>query len=509
MINRTRTNHVTARSGKSFLEAAATDRHPPVAAELSGGPAPESVEQSSAGGGSWDDDPLRAYLREIGRIPLLSRQEELNLAARIEAWRRSFRRLLFECDLVLRESVSLLRRVHEGSLSFDRILQVAVSDRLEKHHIEGRLPHHLRTLDALIASNAEDYEIATCDTGSERSRRDAWRRLVRRRRRAARLVEELGLRIEYVEPWMATVVGYHDRVQRLLAEAADHRADSAAPGYRQSSAPEECRLLLGRLQSTPDSLRRRVGRLRKAHDRYQQAKQELCEGNLRLVVSVARKYRNRGLSFVDLIQEGNAGLMRAAEKFEHRRGYKFCTYATWWIRQAITRAVADQSRTIRVPPHMTTELTRVRQVYSQLLHELGREPLIEETAESAGITTQETRAALRMNRSPTSLHHQVGRGEDAEFGEFLVDEVEQGPAVKANQQMLREQLGDLLRQKLSWREREIIKLRYGLGDGYNYTLEQVGYIFHVTRERARQIEHRALRKLRDPGCSSQLVEYVD
>lgn len=492
-------------------------RSVPGAASGHGTPVPAvGVRPNGEDSTPWGDDPVRIYLREIGRIPLLDRNEEIQLAKQIETWRRRFRRLLFECDFVLRESVSLLKRVHEGALSFDRILQVAVSDRLEKHHIQGRLPHNLATLDAIVVSNAQDYEIAVGSEFTGLERRDAWRRLVRRRRRAVTLIEELGLRIEYVEPWWATVAGHQRRIQEMMsgtdqsANSADWSSDRFPSSYRAGPATsEECRLLLRRIQSTPSRLERHVHRLRAAHERYQKAKRELCEGNLRLVVSIARKYRNRGLSFVDLIQEGNAGLMRAAEKFEHRRGYKFCTYATWWIRQAITRAVADQSRTIRVPPHMTTELSRVRSIHTQLIHELGREPSIEETARSAGITPKETRDAFRMNRAPTSLHHQVGSGEEAEFVDLLVDQLQEEPADEASQNMLRDQLKDLLEKKLNWREREIIKLRYGLGDGYNYTLEQVGYIFHVTRERARQIEHRALRKLQDPGVSSQLVGFVD
>jgi RNA polymerase primary sigma factor len=462
-----------------------------------------------AGEGSvpWSDDAVGLYLREIGRIPLLDRNQEVELAKQIETGRCRFRRLLFECDLVLRESVSLLKRVHEGDLSFDRMVQVAVSDRLEKHQIQGRLPHNLATLDAILVRNAQDYEVAISGEFNSFERREAWRRLVRRRRRAVTLIEELGLRIGFVEPWWATVVGHQKRVQEIMG-GTDNSAISGDP-FSDRTMPDECRLLLRRLQLTPRRLERHVQRLRAAHDRYQKAKRELCEGNLRLVVSIARKYRNRGLSFVDLIQEGNGGLIRAAEKFEYRRGYKFCTYATWWIRQAITRAVADQSRTIRVPPHMTTKLSRVRSIHARLIHELGHEPSIEETARSAGITPKEARDAFRMNRAPTSLHQQVGSGEEAEFVDLLVDQIQEEPANEASHNMLRDQLKDLLQKKLNWREREIIKLRYGLGDGYSYTLEQVGYIFHVTRERARQIEHRALRKLQDPQASSQLVGFVD
>jgi RNA polymerase primary sigma factor len=242
--------------------------------------------------------------------------------------------------------------------------------------------------------------------------------------------------------------------------------------------------------------------------RYQRAKRGLSEGNLRLVVSIAKKYRNRGLSFLDLIQEGNAGLMRAVDKFEYRRGFKFCTYATWWIRQAITRAVADQSRTIRIPVHMVETMSRVRNVARQLLQEYGREPTIEEIAARAGTPVDETRRVTAMSRYPISLDRPVGNSEDSHFGDLLPDTGAENPAVGAAQEMLRNRISKVLKS-LSYREREIIKLRYGLGDGYSYTLEEVGHIFKVTRERMRQIEAIAVRKLQAPARSEELSGFID
>ena len=244
------------------------------------------------------------------------------------------------------------------------------------------------------------------------------------------------------------------------------------------------------------------------YQKYQEAKRGLSEGNLRLVVSIAKKYRNRGLSFLDLIQEGNAGLMRAVDKFEYRRGFKFCTYATWWIRQAITRAVADQSRTIRIPVHMVETMSRVRNVSRKLRQSLGREPTLEEIAQASQTGVDETRRVQSMSRYPISLDRPVGNSEDSHFGDLLPDGTAESPATGATQEMLRRSIHKVLKT-LSYREREILKLRYGLGDGYCYTLEEVGHIFKVTRERIRQIEAKAVRKLQQPSRSQELVGFLD
>ena len=455
---------------------------------------------------SWSDDPVRMYLTQMGEIPLLTRQEEIALAKKIEITRAKFRRKLLECDYVIQTAYKILRRVHEGELPFDRTVQVSVTDRLEKDQILGRLPHNIVTIGVLLDQNRRDYFVALNKSQPKSRRRPAWAALGLRRRRVVKLVEELGLRTHRIEPMIRDLEQFSRRIDELRKQIRDQKRRKQ-PVDQQGSLNEVRRILLA-LQETPRSLRNRCKVLRKVYAEYQQAKRELSEGNLRLVVSIAKKYRNRGLSFLDLIQEGNAGLMRAVDKFEYRRGFKFCTYATWWIRQAITRAVADQSRTIRIPVHMVETMSRVRNVSRQLLQELGREPTIEETARKAHTTVDEARRVLAMSRYPISLDRPVGNSEDSHFGDLLPDGMAASPSVGALQEMLRGRISKVLKT-LSYREREIIKLRYGLGDGYSYTLEEVGHIFKVTRERIRQIEAKAVRKLQQPSRSQELVGFLD
>jgi RNA polymerase primary sigma factor len=292
----------------------------------------------------------------------------------------------------------------------------------------------------------------------------------------------------------------------LKARLAELRAAGASNGDVQVVRRELRELMLRTLES-PSSLRRRSQQLRGQYKEFENVKRELSSGNLRLVVSIAKKYRNRGLSFLDLIQEGNTGLMRAVDKYEYRRGFKFSTYATWWIRQAITRAIADQARTIRIPVHMIDVLTKLRNTAKRLQQEMGREPTEEETALAAGVSLEETQRVLDIGRHPVSLDRPVGEGDDCSFGEFVEDTGSDNPLKLANTELLRERIEELLKT-LTYREREIVRLRYGLADGYSYTLEEVGRIFKVTRERVRQIEAKALSKLQNPVRSRYLEGFV-
>lgn len=454
------------------------------------------------------DDPVRMYLTQMGNIPLLKRDEEIALAKKIEVTRKRFRRKVLECDGALHQVVETLKRVHTGELPFDRTVKVSLTENLEKDKIMARMPHNLRTLEHLMEQNQSDFDrLADVRTIDETDKDRLRRQLRARRRKCVTLVEELSIRTQKIQPLMKKLEQISSRMDELEQESVELQGQRNSREDLANVQKELYDYMMHTLEE-PASLRKRVEIVRKRFNEYECAKRELSGGNLRLVVSIAKKYRNRGLSFLDLIQEGNTGLMRAVDKYEYRRGYKFSTYATWWIRQAITRAIADQARTIRIPVHMIETMSKLRNVSKKLLQVLGREPTIEETAKEAGITEEETRRVLKISRHPISLDRPVGESEDSYFGDFIEDDSVESPVQAATNEMLKDKIDQVLKT-LTYREREIIKLRYGLGDGYTYTLEEVGRIFKVTRERVRQIEAKAVRKLQHPVRSRQLEGFLD
>jgi RNA polymerase primary sigma factor len=453
------------------------------------------------------DDPVRMYLTQMGEIPLLKRDEEISLAKKIEVTRKRFRRKVLECDYALSNVVDTLKRVHAGDLPFDRTVKVSLTENLEKDKILQRMPHNLKTLERLLEQDVDDFTQSMGPQVGDEDKRRLRRSLRIRRRKAVTLVEELSIRTQKVQPLMRKLEQIAERMAELEKKILELQGLKHAREDLATAEKELREMMLITLED-PATLSKRVEIMKKRFQEYEQAKRDLSGGNLRLVVSIAKKYRNRGLSFLDLIQEGNTGLMRAVDKYEYRRGYKFSTYATWWIRQAITRAIADQARTIRIPVHMIETMSKLRNVSKKLLQEMGREPSIEETAKAAGISVDETRRVLKISRHPISLDRPVGESEDSYFGEFIEDDGAESPVSAATQEMLKDKIDQVLKT-LTYREREIIKLRYGLGDGYTYTLEEVGRIFKVTRERVRQIEAKAVRKLQHPVRSRQLEGFLD
>ncbi|ADB17360.1 RNA polymerase, sigma 70 subunit, RpoD subfamily [Pirellula staleyi DSM 6068] len=453
-----------------------------------------------------NSDPIRLYLSQMAEIPLLSRQEEISLAKKIEVTRKRFRRTILSCDYAMRATVQTLTQVYAGELPFDRTIKVSLTEQLTKEQILARMPHNLRSIEQLLGRNKKAFGKLIRPSTSREERQQSRRTFLRGRGKCLQLVEELSLRTRRVQPLMKEMEQLASRMERVRARLKAIKQEDGRRFERRSLRRELHHLMMETLES-PRSLRARCVAMQRQYIEYEAAKRQLSSGNLRLVVSIAKKYRNRGLSFLDLIQEGNTGLMRAVDKYEYRRGFKFSTYATWWIRQAITRAIADQARTIRIPVHMIDVLSKLRNVQKKLLQELGREPTTEEVTALVDLPLEEVKRVLDIGRHPVSLDRPVGDSEDSSFGEFIEDTASDNPVLCATNGILRERIDGLLKT-LTWREREIIRLRYGLCDGYTYTLEEVGRIFKVTRERVRQIEAKAVRKLQHPVRSKQLEGFL-
>ncbi len=424
------------------------------------------------------DDPVRMYLRQMGQIPLLTRDQELELAKRIEADEIEFRKTVFQCiysrDYVLEFTNKLLKQEYT--------IDEYIDEELKFRDNAPRTLRRLKTLSKKLKAVKRGASVMD---------------LLLEFRVSNNIVEEI-----YHEIRSAVI-----RIEKIDRDMEKHR--------RRKERAE-----IGKLLKERDALLKKFGtktfddfkelyqNIRRKENKYQRSKKELVEANLRLVVSIAKKYTNRGLSFLDLIQEGNIGLMKAVDKFEYRRGYKFSTYATWWIRQAVTRSIADQARTIRIPVHMTETINKLIRVSRTLVQETGKEPTPEEIGQRMRMGVEKVREILKIAQEPISLQTPIGDEGDTHFGDFIEDKRAVSPSSATTYAMLKEQMDEVL-ATLTERERKVLKLRFGVNDGYPRTLEEVGSIFNVTRERVRQIEAKALRKLRHPTRSRKLKTFLE
>jgi RNA polymerase primary sigma factor len=482
-------------------------------------PAVEDALDLSLGAESKSEDPVRIYLREMGTVPLLTRESEVVIAKRIERGQLAVMKAITRAPIIMKEVIAVGNDLRRGARSIKEIVQFD-----DEELTEEKLANKTKRIIKDIEKIEELYETALKQAErlakTARSKKQAWRRaswaVARTRVQISLAIRDIRLHWREKQRLVDKIRSTVERLRDIEREASrlERRVD-ATVGEAATGARKELRVRRARLKEIEESsevglasLKRSLMLIHRGEAEAHQAKKELTEANLRLVVSIAKKYTRHGLPFLDLIQEGNLGLMKGADKFDWRRGYKFSTYATWWIRQAITRAIADQARTIRLPVHMVEAINKLAKCTRQLVQELGREPTSEELARRMAVGIEKVRSARKIAQTPISLETPIGEEQDSHLGDFIEDKGVISPADAALRISLQETMASILK-KLSPREERIIRMRFGFEDGNSHTLEEVGQIFDVTRERIRQIEAKALRKLRHPSRSSPVRAFLE